>query len=861
MTDTSNNKIKTPTAPVDFVIITALEEERDAMLLKLANYKKLDKESEDIFTYYFAEVKSRRQDGSTFQVILAIPLNMGPINATSLTVSLIQKWKPKYVILTGIACGIKGEVDYGDIMIATQVADYSLGKQINGQRKIRWEVTPSGPSLLDSSNNIDSSWTSNITVTRPSQNEIKKVKGVIASGGDVISDDEVIKAYSESWPKLIGIEMESAGVAAGVNQTIERPEFLMVKSVSDFGKDKHDPSVVPWRKYACDAASAFTLEIIIGGPSQSVLLVKEKTEGLKSDETRKEAAERRWIYIQEHPLTELEIHVFLKSSVGRQWLIDLLQDIRISFNREHKGISLKDIFTVAHEPNKSEHNRKSDLPSFSFWQIYEEEEGYWCKRIDSKGVSLEIVAGFEVTIPWRNLNLPEISKLRDLALCEEVFISFPPKIFNSGIEEVIIGISGKSFSYSVYVSDDVPIDFYQEMATTFNGFGDKHKEPMHFSMGFHGGQLLDMFHQQTMPDYKRKNKKEGFMMGQSKGEKSIFFYPSMPKGFNKTKESQEYSITIPGIENPDYKKTEENFKNEIKNDPSNIENYVNLASLYSFQGRLQEAIKFITKEIKEADLNADLHGILSSAYANLGRFEDSIDELRKAEILEPNNAKIQFYMGQVMQEMDNHDSILHFEKAIHIDSNNDKYNAGLSRALGRENKIEQALIYARKAVELNNQNIEHLLLLTILLDLNSNLDEALVCLDNVIKLDPKSSDAFHKYANIFAKKGDIVKANDNYKQSIKLKKDIDCYADWGRFLCDTAKYKEADAVCSEGLKVDENHQGLLIYLGVSKANQGDYEAAILNLKKADSINPKDTTAANLIKQINDRISQTKRKKK
>ncbi len=147
------------------------------------------------------------------------------------------------------------------------------------------------------------------------------------------------------------------------------------------------------------------------------------------------------------------------------------------------------------------------------------------------------------------------------------------------------------------------------------------------------------------------------------------------------------------------------------------------------------------------------------------------------------------------------------------------------------------------------------------MDLNSIEDEALGCLDNLIKLDPKSSDAFHKYANILAKKGDIVKANDNYKHSIKLKKDIDCYADWGRFLCDAGKYAEADVVCNEGLKVDENHQGLLIYLGVSKANQGDYESAIINLKKADSINPKDKTAANLIKQINDRISQSKGKKK
>jgi len=47
-----------PQAPVDFVIITALEEEREAVLAMLSDYSTLDKEKGDIHTYYSARVQS-----------------------------------------------------------------------------------------------------------------------------------------------------------------------------------------------------------------------------------------------------------------------------------------------------------------------------------------------------------------------------------------------------------------------------------------------------------------------------------------------------------------------------------------------------------------------------------------------------------------------------------------------------------------------------------------------------------------------------------------------------------------------------------------------------------------------------------
>ena len=207
--------IKKPTAPVDFVVITALEEERDAFLSKLRGTRKLDKEETDVHTYYHACVRTSRQDRSEYQLIVTCLLNMGPINACAQAVSVVNRWKPRYILLVGIACGIRGEVNHGDVLIASQVADYTLGKQHDGRRKVRWEVFPCGASLLDSANNVTSKWENNIGISRPGTGNSQRHKGVIASGGDVISDDQIIATYSENWPKLVGIEMEAGGVAAG----------------------------------------------------------------------------------------------------------------------------------------------------------------------------------------------------------------------------------------------------------------------------------------------------------------------------------------------------------------------------------------------------------------------------------------------------------------------------------------------------------------------------------------------------------------------------------------------------------------------------------------------------------------------
>lgn len=156
-----------PEPPVDFVVVTALPEERDALLATLPGAQKLDKGIRDIHAFHAARIKTRRKDKSEYAVIVTCLVKMGPITATAQTVSVVARWQPRYVLLVGIACGVRGAVKHGDILIATQVADYTIGKQEGGLRKINWDVYPCGVSLLDSANDLGDAWRKGMSVNRP----------------------------------------------------------------------------------------------------------------------------------------------------------------------------------------------------------------------------------------------------------------------------------------------------------------------------------------------------------------------------------------------------------------------------------------------------------------------------------------------------------------------------------------------------------------------------------------------------------------------------------------------------------------------------------------------------------------------
>ncbi len=260
----------TGASPVDFVIITALEEERDALLNKLPGYQLLSPSQEDIRQYYKVNLPVTFLDERTgeYSIIVISLLNMGRVQASLATSDAIRRWHPRYVLLLGIAGGVAARrVKLGDVLISDQIADYELQKLTPKEPEVRWTVHQADPRLLGAAQNFaHHEWLQQTTVERPGEGSAECHIGTVASGDKVIAFGDALTKYRDTWPKLIGVEMEAGGVAAAAFQTPNPPGFFMVRGVSDLAdENKGAQEVKKWRSYACDVAATYAISLLKNG--------------------------------------------------------------------------------------------------------------------------------------------------------------------------------------------------------------------------------------------------------------------------------------------------------------------------------------------------------------------------------------------------------------------------------------------------------------------------------------------------------------------------------------------------------------------------------------------------------------------
>jgi hypothetical protein len=110
-----------------------------------------------------------------------------------------------------------------------------------------------------------------VQTKRPTAGQPKRHIGSIASGDKVIAFGDVLNKYRTMWPKMIGVEMEAAGVATAAFQAASQPGFFMIRAVSDMAdKEKDTPRVEKWRAHACDLAASYTIALLKSGPVPAV---------------------------------------------------------------------------------------------------------------------------------------------------------------------------------------------------------------------------------------------------------------------------------------------------------------------------------------------------------------------------------------------------------------------------------------------------------------------------------------------------------------------------------------------------------------------------------------------------------------
>jgi len=253
-------------APVDFLLITVLDDERKALLKSLTHYRRVPARQDDIHIYYEAIIPVCSPDGfaGAYRAIVCQIPSMGRVRAAAATRDFVQRWHPRYLMLVGIAGGIASAgVARGDVLVATQIADYELQKLTPTEPKIRWAVYHADERLCNAARHLEDTWQQPDSVTRPEIGVPRRHFGSVASGDKVIASEQDLQQLCVHWLEPIGVEMEAAGVAAANMQSPTPLPLFMVRGISDLADEAKSDD---WRQYACSIAAAYTVTLLESGP-------------------------------------------------------------------------------------------------------------------------------------------------------------------------------------------------------------------------------------------------------------------------------------------------------------------------------------------------------------------------------------------------------------------------------------------------------------------------------------------------------------------------------------------------------------------------------------------------------------------
>jgi GH25 family lysozyme M1 (1,4-beta-N-acetylmuramidase)/nucleoside phosphorylase/O-acetyl-ADP-ribose deacetylase (regulator of RNase III) len=249
---------------VDFLIITALEKEAQAVVSRL---EKHTLERFETQTYHCGTIPIRDSDDAYRVVVVLLP-SMGELAVLNATTIALTHWNPQFVLMVGIAWGFtQNDLDLGDVVVADQVVGYEYGKLTDGGIKPRDHVYPTSALLLDRMRNFwEDDWAGQVNVPRPAgakRTAPKRFVGPIASGNKVIASTKFQEELTQRWPKLIAVEMEAEGVFAAVFDHPQIQGTLVIRGISDMADER---KVDEWQAYAANAAAAFAIAFLKSGP-------------------------------------------------------------------------------------------------------------------------------------------------------------------------------------------------------------------------------------------------------------------------------------------------------------------------------------------------------------------------------------------------------------------------------------------------------------------------------------------------------------------------------------------------------------------------------------------------------------------
>ncbi len=257
----------------DIVVINAIQEEQNP----IKDYIKLSQNNKQkIGTHKLISGKILTKTRKSISIGLVKQHKMGMVDAALLTTQVIDLLKPKIVIMTGVCAGKPDdkEINFGDIIIPHQLFTFQFGKisdsPDDNEKTIfhkELQVESSSSSLISNISPIKDSIIKKIRVDALGNPKFKQLapnlnahlEGNMACSTSVINKSKYFEdTIKPEDRKAIAVEMESFAIARACNQSVLKPECLIIKSVMDKAQKKNNI----YKEYAAFTSARFLYYLV-----------------------------------------------------------------------------------------------------------------------------------------------------------------------------------------------------------------------------------------------------------------------------------------------------------------------------------------------------------------------------------------------------------------------------------------------------------------------------------------------------------------------------------------------------------------------------------------------------------------------
>ena len=226
-----------------------------------------------------------------------------------------------------------------------------------------------------------------------------------------------------------------------------------------------------------------------------------------------------------------------------------------------------------------------------------------------------------------------------------------------------------------------------------------------------------------------------------------------------------------------------------------------------------------------------------------GRYQDSIDILRKLTEKDSHNARYHAWLGFVLNKVKDYEEALkEKQKAVELEPQDAYNHNSLGITLHSMNQYEEALKVKQRAVELEPENASYHNSLGITLDLMGRYEEALKEKQKSVELEPENASYYKSF-------GITLNSMSLYEEALKVKQraleldpeEASYHNSLGITLHSMGRYEEALKEQQRALELEPENAFYHSSLGITLYSMDRHEEALKEQQRAVELDPEDAS--------------------